>query len=96
MANKYNYNLILGDDVSENAVCETDKLHFYKERGERLLKDYSELIYKRFLIQSNKWKGKPEGQQLESLLEFFGSMRNSSVVRNGIVKLIGDLEQRSA
>jgi len=77
-----------------NHVDDTDRIEFNKQRGERLLKEYSEPLYERFIEQSEKWKGTTEGQQLTGLVEFFGSMKNSSVVRKGIENLILQLEAR--
>lgn len=79
--------------VSQDAVCETDKLLFYQERGERLLKeDADETLYDRYKTQVAKLKGTLNGERLEGLLYLLGSAPNSSVVRKGIKTLVEQME----
>ena len=81
------------DEVSQNAVCETNRLALYQKRGERLLKnDDDRTLYDRYVKQTTRWKGDIRGEQLEGLLVYFGSMKNSSLVRQGIKNLIEQLE----
>jgi len=81
------------DEVSQNAVCETNRLALYQKRGERLLKnDDDRTLYDRYVKQTTRWKGDIRGEQLEGLLVYFGSMKNSSLVRKGIKTLIEQLE----
>ena len=81
------------DEVSQNAICETDRLALYQKRGERLLKnDDDRTLYDRYVTQTKRWKGDIRGEQLEGLLVYFGSMKNSSLVRQGIKNLIEQLE----
>ena len=81
------------DEVSQNAVCETNRLALYQKRGERLLKnDDDRTLYDRYVTQTKRWKGDIRGEQLEGLLVYFGSMKNSSLVRKGIKTLIEQLE----
>ena len=81
------------DEVSQNAVCETNRLALYQKRGERLLmNDDDRTLYDRYVTQTKRWKGDIRGEQLEGLLVYFGSMKNSSLVRQGIKTLIERLE----
>ena len=81
------------DEVSQNAICKTDRLALYQKRGERLLKnDDDRTLYDRYVTQTKRWKGDIRGEQLEGLLVYFGSMKNSSLVRKGIKTLIEQLE----
>ena len=81
------------DEVSQNAICETNRLALYQKRGERLLKnDDDRTLYDRYVTQTKRWKGDIRGEQLEGLLVYFGSMKNSSLVRKGIKTLIEQLE----
>ena len=81
------------DEVSQNAICKTDRLALYQKRGERLLKnDDDRTLYDRYVTQTKRWKGDIRGEQLEGLLVYFGSMKNSSLVRQGIKTLIEQLE----
>lgn len=80
-------------EVSQDAVCETDKLRFYQERGIRLLKeDADKTLYDRYSIQVYNWRGELNGERLEGLLCLLGSVPNSSVVRKGIKTLIEQME----